>query len=493
MYKLQQMKNLDNLIKEINYLYIKGDTNRTISALAIDSRKCAANTLFVAQKGTQADGHDYIDAAIKNGASVVVCENIPPKMLDSIVYIQVINPAVALGKLSSAFFDFPSAKISLVGITGTNGKTSIATLLYTLVSNMGIKAGLLSTIKVMINETVIEATHTTPDAIQINDYLSKMVQQGCEYAFMEVSSHAAEQSRIAGLKFRGAVFTNLTHDHLDYHLTFANYRDAKKKFFDGLGNDAFALINLDDKNGSFMLQNTKAQKKTFALKNMASFMAKVLEFDFHGTQMTIDGVELWTQFVGQFNASNILAVYATALLLGFKKDTIITNISLLKPVNGRFDAIFTPSKKMVIIDYAHTPDALENVLSTISLIRKSNTKIFVVFGAGGDRDKTKRPEMAQAVQKYADKIIITSDNPRSEEPEAIMDDIYNGIGLNARTNVFKIANRAEAIKVSLSMSAPNDIILIAGKGHENYQEIKGVKHHFNDKELVMELENIKKI
>ena len=482
------MKQLNKIIEHITYFNLQGSSIKELRSIELDSRKCVNGSLFVAHNGTQVDGHNYIDKAIENGAKAVVCEELPKKLAEDVCFIQVINSSVALGKIASAYYDFPSKKLKLIGVTGTNGKTSIVTLLYELVRNLGIKAGLLSTIKIMLDDKEINASHTTPDAVQINKYLSEMLILGCEYAFMEVSSHAVDQNRIVGLNFTGAVFTNLTHDHLDYHQTFANYRDAKKKFFDQLSPEAFALVNLDDKNGSIMLQNSKAKKSSYAVKNMAAYMTKALEYDMLGTHLIIDNIEIWTQFVGKFNVSNILAVYAVASLLNFDKTEVLTSISALKPVKGRFESMMCCSNKMVIVDYAHTPDALENVLETINDLRQLDAQIYTVFGAGGDRDKSKRSEMGAVAEKFSDKIIITSDNPRTEDPSAIIEDIYNGISKEAAIKVLKIADRAEAIKVALMMSKSGDIVLIAGKGHEDYQEINGVKHHFDDKEIVLEFD-----
>jgi len=483
------VQELRQIVKHIEYLALLGSGDTRIKNIVFDSRLSAPNTIFVAVKGTNTDGHLYIDKAIELGATVIVCEVMPAELKDNITYIQVVDSTMALANMSAAFYGYPSKELKLVGVTGTNGKTSIATLLYDTFTELGYKVGLLSTIKNKIADKEIAATHTTPDSIQINHLLAQMRNEGCEYVFMEVSSHAVAQKRIAGLEFTGGVFTNLTHDHLDYHKTFANYRNAKKSFFDFLPKNAFALVNADDKNGHFMLQNTKAKKYAFALKNLADFNAKILEYDFRGTNMILDNTEAWMQFVGRFNASNLLAVYSTARLLGLEKTDVLRVLSSLRPVEGRFETLNYCKNRNVIIDYAHTPDALENVLATISEIRTANVEVFTVFGAGGNRDKTKRPEMGEIVSKLSNKLIITSDNPRDENPEEIIKDIYNGVPIAFRPKVLQISDRKQAIRTALMMSKEGDIILIAGKGHEKYQEIKGVKIPFDDKKVVEEYHN----
>ncbi len=480
------MQELSYILEHIDYFNLYGKTDKQIAQIVFDSRKTVQGALFVAVKGTQTDGHTYINEAIEMGASAIICEDMPKELNNELCYIQVVDSAMALSHAAAAFYNFPSHELKLIGVTGTNGKTSIATLLYELTTELGFASGLLSTIANKINGKEIPSTHTTPDAVAINVLLSEMVKQNCEYAFMEVSSHAIDQKRIAGLEFTGAIFTNLTHDHLDYHKTFANYRDVKKKFFDNLSKRAFALVNADDKNARFMLQNTKAQKYSYALQNIADFNAKVLEYDLRGTYMIIDQREAWMQFVGKFNASNLLAVYATSVLLGHEKDEILRVMSALRPVEGRFDTLLCCGNKNVVIDYAHTPDALENVLKTIAGVREKSAEIFTVFGAGGNRDKSKRPEMAEAVARYSNKIIITSDNPRNENPEEIINDIYIGVPLAKRNAVLKISDRKQAIRTALMMAKEGDVILIAGKGHEKYQEINGQKFPFDDKKVVLE-------
>ncbi len=478
------MQVLKKILKHIVYFNLQGDSNKQVSKIVFDSHQCTAQALFVAVKGTQTDGHLYISKAIENGAHIVVCEDMPETLNPAICYVQVADAALSLSRLATSFYNFPSEKLKLVGVTGTNGKTSIATLLYELVLKLGYKAGLLSTIKNRINGIEIPATHTTPDSVKINGLLSEMLSAGCEYVFIEVSSHAIDQKRISDLHFSGGVFTNLTHDHLDYHKTFANYRDAKKAFFDKLPQTAFSLVNADDKNAGFMQQNTKSRKFSYALRNMADFKAKILEYDLRGTNMIVDNKEVWMQFVGKFNASNLLAVYGTSQLLGFESDEVLTAMSALKPVSGRFETMLCCMDKTVVVDYAHTPDALENVLQTIVDVRMGNTEIYTVFGAGGNRDKSKRPEMGEIAARYSDKIIITSDNPRNENPDAIIEEIFDGIPRTKRAGVLKISQRESAIRTALMMAKAGDIILIAGKGHENYQEINGVRHHFDDKEIV---------
>lgn len=477
---------LATLIKHINCLKVIGTTEKDISGIEFDSRKITADSAFVAQRGVHVDGHRFIQVAIQQGATVVFCEEIPSETDESVTFVQVADSNRVLGELASAFYGFPSSKLKVLGVTGTNGKTSIATLLYRLFQNLGYKSGLISTISYRVSDKEEPASHTTPDALKIQMLLGEMANAGCEYCFMEVSSHAIHQSRIAGIKFAGGIFTNITHDHLDYHKTFAEYIKAKKLFFDQLPSDAFALTNLDDKNGMVMLQNTKAKQMTYSVGKMADFRCKVLESHLDGMLLNIDGQEIWTRFVGKFNASNLLAVYAAAIGLGQNAEEVLTQISNLNPVAGRFDAVRSADGKLAIVDYAHTPDALKNVLAAITEIRTRNEQVITVVGAGGDRDKTKRPEMAKEALLASDKVILTSDNPRTENPAQIIKDMEAGVEPQYKNKVVSIENRKEAIKTAVLLAQPGDIILVAGKGHENYQEINGVKHHFDDKEILKE-------
>jgi len=474
------------LLNQINCLQIVGSTGKTVHGIEFDSRKIKPEFVFVAQPGLLSDGHNFIGKAIENGATVVVCEQIPNELLSDITYIKVPDSNEVLGKLASAFYNFPSRKLKVVGVTGTNGKTSIATLLYKMFLRLGYKTGLLSTISYRINEKEETASHTTPNALKIQQLLAEMADAGCEFCFMEVSSHAVHQKRIAGIEFAGGIFTNITHDHLDYHKTFAEYIKAKKTFFDGLSKEAFAITNADDKNGLVMVQNTAAEKITFSNRTFADFRCKVIESHFDGMLLNLDGNEIWTRFVGKFNASNLLAVYTTAIQLGQNKDEVLKIISDVNPVQGRFETIRSLDGKLAIVDYAHTPDALKNVLGAITEIRTRNEQVITVIGAGGDRDKTKRPEMANEAVLASDKVILTSDNPRTENPAQIIKDMEAGVPAKYRNKVVSIENRREAIKTAAMLAQPGDIILIAGKGHENYQEVNGVKHHFDDKE---EIEN----
>jgi len=481
------MKIVSEIVSSVNVLKVIGNMEILITAIEFDSRKVSNNTLFVAVKGTLSDGHQYIDKAIQSGAIAIVCEVLPSEINNNVTYIIVENSAFALGRIASAFYNHPSSKLKLVGVTGTNGKTTTVTLLYNLVRLLGHKAGLLSTVRNYINETQIEATHTTPDAVQINKLMNQMVDAGCEYCFMEVSSHAIDQGRVEGLHFAGGLFTNITHDHLDYHKTFAEYIKAKKKFFDDLSTDSFALINEDDKNGRIMVQNTKAKVKSFGVITSADFKARIIESHFEGSMLNIDNMDIWTYFVGKFNASNLLGVYATATMLGFDKKDILTALSELKPVEGRFETIRSNNKITAIIDYAHTPDALQNVLNAINQIRKEKQQLITVVGAGGDRDKTKRPEMAKIAVDNCDVLILTSDNPRSEDPNAIIADMKVGIEADKNKKILVIVDRKEAIRTACLLAKIGDIILIAGKGHETYQEVKGVKHHFDDREITKQI------
>ena len=473
---------LKDTLTNCNLLEIVGEKDVEILGITFDSRKVEPGTMFFAVKGTQVDGHDYIAKAIEQGATAVVCEKLPKTKAEGVTYIQVANSAYVLGVAASNFFGNPSEKLRLVGVTGTNGKTTIATLLYRLFTDAGYHCGLLSTIENIVKREVIPSTHTTPDPIELNTLLQQMVEQGCEYAFMEVSSHSVAQDRIAGLHFAGGIFTNLTHDHLDYHKTMANYRNAKKKFFDNLPQSAFALTNLDDKNGTVMLQNTKAKKLTYALKHDADFKGIVMESHFDGMLLKVNGTEVFTQLVGGFNASNLLAIYGAAIALGFNKDELLVEISKLRGANGRFDMVHSESGIVGIVDYAHTPDALENVLTTINEVRCHKEQLITIVGCGGNRDTTKRPEMAAVAVKLSDRVILTSDNPRNEAPDEIIRQMKAGIAEADKHKVLSITNRREAIRTGVALAKKGDIILVAGKGHENYQEINGVKNHFDDKE-----------
>lgn len=475
---------LEQLIANIETSALYGDAGTEVLGIEFDSRKVKPGTAFVAQRGVHVDGHNYIKKAIEGGASVVFCEEIPEEVNGQAVFVVVNDTNAALGELAAAFYNYPSSKMKVVGVTGTNGKTSIATLLQRVFRLQGYSVGLISTISYKINEREETASHTTPDALKIQQLLAEMENAGCEFCFMEVSSHAIHQKRISGIQFAGGIFTNITHDHLDYHKTFAEYIKAKKAFFDKLPEKAFALVNSDDKNGLVMLQNTQAQKYTYANRSMADFHCKVLENHFDGMLLNLDGQETWTRFVGLFNASNLLAVYAAAVLLGQDKLEVLAHISNLQPVQGRFETIRSLDGKFAVVDYAHTPDALKNVLSAIAEIRTGNEQVITVVGAGGDRDKTKRPEMAAEALLASDKVILTSDNPRTENPEAIIRDMEAGVEAHYKNKVVSITNRHEAIKTAALLAQPGDIILIAGKGHETYQEVNGVKHHFDDREEV---------
>lgn len=481
---------LKNLIEGTNCLKVRGAVEADIRGVHFDSRKIGPGDLFIAQRGVNSDGHAYIAKAVEAGAVAVVCEELPEKTDNGVCYVMVEDSSEALGKIASRYYGEPSREMVLVGVTGTNGKTTTATLLYELSRLMGKKAGLLSTVCNYVDEEKCPATHTTPDALEINRYMRRMADSGCGYCFMEVSSHAIHQKRIAGLDFDGAVFSNITHDHLDYHKTFRAYIEAKKAFFDGLKKEAFALTNLDDKNGNVMLQNTAARKCTYSCRTLADFNGKAVERHLDGTLLQLDGREVWTKFTGDFNAYNLLAVYATACLMGLDKEEVLRCMSLLVPVSGRFETVMSPEGIVAVVDYAHTPDALENVLSTVTGLKGKENIVITVVGAGGDRDKTKRPEMADAACRYSDRVILTSDNPRSEEPEAIIADMRAGVREEYKEKVLAVADRKEAIRTGLKMAAKGDIVLIAGKGHENYQEIKGVKHHFDDKEVVKEVFNL---
>ena len=480
---------LNELLKNVEILNILGDTEVEITGVNIDSRKIREGHLFIAIPGTQTDGHKFIPKAIELGAAAILCENIPDYQEPGVTYITVKSTEDSVGKVATQFFGDPSSKLKLVGVTGTNGKTTIATLLYNMFRKFGHKCGLLSTVCNYIEGEAIPADHTTPDPIELNHLLAQMVEAGCEYAFMECSSHAIAQKRIGGLRFAGGIFTNLTRDHLDYHGTFENYRDAKKAFFDGLDKDAFAITNADDKNGAVMVQNCKAQIKTYSTRTMADFKAKIIECHFEGMYLDINGKEVGVQFIGKFNVSNLLAVYGAAVMLGKKPEDILIVLSTLKSVNGRLEPIHSPEGYTAVVDYAHTPDALENVLSAIHEVLDGKGKVITVCGAGGNRDKGKRPLMAQEAVKQSDKVIITSDNPRFEEPQDIINDMLAGLDNKQMKKVISIVDRREAIRTACMMAEKGDVILIAGKGHEDYQEIKGVKHHFDDKEVVREIFN----
>lgn len=484
------MEKLKDLLKGVVCEEIHGNIDIPVNAVHFDSRKVGKNDVFVAQRGVNADGHAFIPKAIESGVVAVVCEELPGSMVKDVCYIKVADSSKALGEMIANFYGNPSRKMKVVGVTGTNGKTTTATLLYELVRLMGKKAGLLSTVCNYVDEEKCPSTHTTPDAVELNGYLKRMADAGCEYCFMEVSSHSIHQKRISGLDFDGAIFSNITHDHLDYHKTFKAYIEAKKAFFDGLKKEAFALTNADDKNGLVMLQNTAARRFTYSCRTLADFNAKIVEKHLDGTLLQMDGQEVWTKFTGDFNAYNLLAVYSAACLLGFEKNDVLRGLSMLVPVSGRFETILSKEGVMAVVDYAHTPDAIENVLSTIRGLKGKNNKVITVVGAGGDRDKTKRPEMADAACRYSDRVILTSDNPRSEEPETIIAEMKAGVKEEYMCKVLTITDRREAIRTALMLATKGDIVLIAGKGHENYQEIKGVKHHFDDKEVVNEVFNM---
>jgi len=478
---------LKELLKDVEVLNIIGDAEAEITGVNIDSRKIEDGHLFVAIPGTQTDGHKFIPKAIEQGASAVLCESLPTKRMPGVTYVAVASTEDEVGKVATAFYGNPSSKLRLVGVTGTNGKTTIATLLYNMFRKFGHKCGLLSTVCNYIEGEPIAADHTTPDPIELNQLLAKMVETGCEYAFMECSSHAIAQKRIGGLTFAGGIFTNLTRDHLDYHKTVENYRNAKKAFFDALPKDAFAVTNADDKNGLFMVQNTKATVKTYSTRTMADFRARIIECHFEGMYLEIDGREVGVQFIGKFNVSNLLAVYGAAVMLGKQPEDILVVLSTLKSVSGRLEPIHSPEDYTAIVDYAHTPDALENVLSAIHEVLDGKGKVITVCGAGGNRDKGKRPLMAQEAVKQSDRVIITSDNPRFEEPQAIIDDMLAGLDQKQMKKVISIVDRREAIRTACMMAQKGDVILIAGKGHEDYQEIEGVKYHFDDREVVREI------
>ncbi|MBR6197281.1 MAG: UDP-N-acetylmuramoyl-L-alanyl-D-glutamate--2,6-diaminopimelate ligase [Bacteroidaceae bacterium] len=475
---------LKELVAKLNVLEVAGNLDVDVNGVNIDSRLIGEGHLFIAVKGTQADGHNYIGKAIELGAVAVVCETVPAEYADKAVFVRVENSEQIVGQIATTFYGDPTSKLKLVGVTGTNGKTTIATVLYDMFRHMGHKAGLLSTVCNYIDGEAVPTEHTTPDPVTLNALLARMVEAGCEYAFMEVSSHSVVQNRIGGLRFVGGLFTNITRDHLDYHKTFENYIKAKKQFFDNLPADAFAITNADDKNGMVMVQNTKATVKTYSVQSPADFKAKIIECHFEGMYLDINGKEVGVQFIGKFNVSNLLAVYGAAVMLGKAPEDVLVALSAMKPVNGRFEALRSPSGYTAIVDYAHTPDALENVLNAIHGVLNGKGKVITVCGAGGNRDKGKRPLMAQEAARQSDKVILTSDNPRFEEPEDILRDMEAGLSEEQKQKSITIVDRRQAIKTACMLAQPGDVILIAGKGHEDYQIIKGVKHHFDDKEEV---------
>jgi UDP-N-acetylmuramoyl-L-alanyl-D-glutamate--2,6-diaminopimelate ligase len=476
------MMKIKEILNGIDVVSLRGDENISVNNIEFDSRKVTGGSLFVAVKGYNTDGHDFIMDAVKSGAAAIICETLPEVQDPGICWIKTTDSAKALGYAASNFFGNPSSALKLVGVTGTNGKTTVATLLYQMFLRLGYKSGLFSTVCNYINGKELPATHTTPDPVQLNRVLSEMVAAGCSYAFMEVSSHSADQKRIAGLKFEGGIFTNLTHDHLDYHKTFDNYLAAKKSFFDSLPAGSFALVNIDDRNGNVMLQNCQSRKYTFALRVMADFRCGIIEQDFEGMHLKIQGEEVWTRFIGDFNASNLLAVFSASILLGAAKSETLTILSDLQPVSGRLEVVKSAGGITGIVDYAHTPDALLNVIDTINKIMEGSTKLITVVGAGGDRDRTKRPKMAMITAQGSTRTILTSDNPRSEDPEKILDDMEAGLSPDLKSRTLRITDRREAIKTAVMFAEIGDVVLIAGKGHETYQEIKGVKYHFDDRE-----------
>ena len=483
------MKNLKDILYKVALESVQGSMEISVHKIEFDSRRVSDSDVFVAIKGTLSDGHNFIEKAIQLGANCIVCQQLPDEVHVGITYVKVENTNAALAVMATNFYDNPSEKLKLVGVTGTNGKTTIASLLYQLYKKAGYKVGLLSTVKILVDNLDYEATHTTPDSLTINYFLNEMVQSGCEFCFMEVSSHGIHQKRTDGLTFVGGVFTNLSHDHLDYHSTFAEYRDVKKSFFDNLPKTAFALTNVDDKNGGVMLQNTIAKKVTYALKSYADYKATILENQLSGLLLKINGNEVWVKLIGTFNAYNLLAIYGVAIELGMDSLEAMRILSELESVSGRFEFIVSNANITAIVDYAHTPDALENVLKTINDIRTKNEQLITVVGCGGNRDKSKRPIMAEIASSLSDKIIITSDNPRTENPETIIAEMEAGVAPQNFKKMLSIQDRKQAIKTACQFANSGDIILIAGKGHENYQEINGIKHHFDDMELVKEFLN----
>ncbi len=479
---------LSDILYKVNIRSVAGSTGVEVNDIQIDSRKIRPGSLFVAVKGAAADGHQFIEKAIENGATVIVCEEMPVTKKEGVVYVQTENSAAAAAYIATNFYGRPSESLKLVGVTGTNGKTTIATLLYKLFTRLGYRCGLLSTVENKVGEETLPATHTTPDAVSLNQLLSLMVNEGCTHVFMETSSHAIHQHRVTGLQYAGGLFSNITHDHLDYHQTFDEYIRVKKAFFDSLPAEAFAISNADDKRGTVMLQNTAAKKYYYSLRTVADFKGKILENGLAGLIMTVNGVEVHFRLIGEFNAYNLLAVYGAAVCLGEDKQEVLTALSVLTGAEGRFDYLVSPKEKLIaIVDYAHTPDALLNVLATIKKLKKGFEQVITVVGCGGDRDKTKRPVMAEAACEHSDKVIFTSDNPRSEDPAQIIKEMEEGLSATAKRKYISIVDRKEAIKTAISLAKPEDIILIAGKGHEKYQEIKGVRNHFDDKEIVKEM------
>ena len=478
---------LSELIKGIRVEEVIGDVQCDIADVHIDSRRVANGHLFVAMRGTQVDGHKYIQSAIEKGAVAIVCEQLPEALTEGVVYVRVTNSEEVVGPIATAFNGYPTDKVRLIGVTGTNGKTTIATLLYNMFRAMGYKVGLVSTVCNYIDDVAIPTEHTTPDAITLNALLGRMADEGCKYVFMEVSSHSVAQHRIGGLKFSGGIFTNLTRDHMDYHKTVDNYLRAKKAFFDALPKDAFVVTNADDKNGLVMTQNTRAKVYTYSLRSLADFKGRILEHYFDGMLLEINKVEVFVQFIGKFNASNLLAVYGTACMLGKRPEEVLTILSTLRSVNGRFEALHSPAGYTAIVDYAHTPDAITNVLNAIHEVQGGKGRVITVVGAGGNRDKGKRPLMAQEAVKGSDRVIITSDNPRFEDPQEIINDMLAGLTPAQRTSVLSIVDRREAIRTACMLAEKGDVILVAGKGHETYQDVQGVKHHFDDKEVLREV------
>ncbi len=478
------MKEINNIIKGFNFTVIQPGSNPTCTGLAFDSRKVEPGFMFIAIKGTQTDGHQFIQKAIERGAVAIICEEIPSKIPISVTLISTPDAQLALACIAGNWFDHPSEKLKLTGVTGTNGKTTTATLLYELFEALGYRCGLLSTVENRIHQKVLSATHTTPDPLQLNALLSEMVETGCDYVFMEVSSHAVVQHRVTGLHFAGGIFTNLTHDHLDYHKTFAEYLKAKKSFFDALPPTAFALINADDKNGNVMIQNCNAVKYRYSLTSLADFHTRLIENHIDGLLLQLDGTEAWFRLVGEFNAYNLTAIYGAAVLLGQNRHEVLEKLSAIEPVEGRFDTIRSANGITAIVDYAHTPDALKNVISTIKSIIKEDTRLITVTGAGGDRDRTKRPVMAKIAAENSDQLILTSDNPRTEDPETILEEMRGGLSPTLLQKTLTISNRHEAIRTALALAHKGDIVLVAGKGHEKYQEINGIRHHFDDKEEI---------
>jgi UDP-N-acetylmuramoyl-L-alanyl-D-glutamate--2,6-diaminopimelate ligase len=482
------MRLLQDILYKVNILEVRGNTGVEVRALTLDSRKVERGDGFIAVKGTLSDGHQFIPMAVQKGALVIVCEVMPAEIREGITYVQVRDSAAASGQMAHHFFEEPSARLTLIGVTGTNGKTTVATLLYKLYSGLGHRSGLLSTVQNLVGERVVPATHTTPDPIELNALLADMVKDGCTHAFMEVSSHAIHQQRISGLVFAGGIFTNITHDHLDYHKTFDEYIRVKKSFFDGLPASAFALSNADDKRGTVMLQNTPASKRYYSLRTLADVKGKILENELTGLVMLVDDTEVHFRLIGEFNAYNLLAVYGAAMALGEEKTTVLQVLSTLTGAEGRFDYLLSPVERIIgIVDYAHTPDALINVLGTIAKLRKGGESIITVVGCGGDRDRTKRPIMGEVACEHSDRVIFTSDNPRSEDPLDIIRDMEASLGSAARRKYLVVPDRAEAIKTAISLAGKGDILLVAGKGHEKYQDIKGVKHPFDDKAVLKEL------